>query len=627
MIKTEIKRKDLIDKELLKMFKVDDVFSKDMILQRDVKNNISGNADSGSEVAVRLAKGSKVLFEGSARADDGSRWKVTLPAVEGSCEPYELTVSCGNDKTVIDGVLFGDVYHITGQSNMELPMSRTFSPFMPFKKPDCAFVREYRVPIVNCFDPDVEDKVFVGGSWVRSDAPEAMSMSAAGYFFAKELFESYGIPIGLVNTSAGGAPIEGRLPYSFLKEYGDYDEFLAKVTVPNYIENTVKEDMERDSAYFTMLHENDKIGDSILKGSYPDGEEISLPWDINDFAGRVWFWTEVNVPKDFPLDGAMLILGTLTDSDSAYVNGEKVGETGYMYPPRYYRITEGILKHGINRIAVKLDIFGGYGGFTEGKRWCLKSGDSIIDLTSGWKFAKAVTADKKQPGVFFQGLPLAVYGKTTAPAYNLNFKGMLIYQAESNGGNAEKYADLFTKWVRYYRKRCGYDIPVIATQLPEFGIFDDGSWAELRRQQLKCCDIPNTSMAVTIGTGEYNDLHPINKWDVGKRLAICAKALIYENGDAYPIHCVSHEIKDGKLILNFSHPVKLVFDEADSYFEAVNGDKKEKLQAEQYSNSIALDLGSTEPQAIRYAWRTSPSKPQLFDKDGLPVSPFEYKLR
>lgn len=608
------------------MFKVDDIFSKDMILQRDVTNILRGDADSGSEVSVKLTRGAKTLFEGSTRADGDNRWEITLPAIEGSCEECELTVSCGADKTVIGGVLFGDVYHITGQSNMELPMSRTFSPFQEFRKPDCAYVRSFRVPIENCFDPEVEEKVFHGGSWVRSDAPEAMLMSGTGYYFGKELFESYGIPIGLVDTSAGGAPIEGRLPYSFLKEYGDYDEFLEKVTAPNYIENTVKEDMERDSAYFKMLAEKDRIGDGILRGEYPEGEETSLPWEIKDFAGRVWFWTEINVPEDFPLDGAMLILGTMTDSDVAYVNGEKVGETGYMYPPRYYKINDDILKHGVNRIAFKLDIFGGYGCITEGKRWCLKNGDRIIDLTNGWKTAVAVSADKKQPGVFFQGLPLAVYGKTTAPAYYLNFKGMLIYQAESNGVNATKYADIFSKWVAYYRKRCGYDIPVIATQLPEFGIFEDGSWAELRRQQLNCCNIPNTSMAVTIGTGEYNDLHPINKWDVGKRLALCAKALIYEGGDAYPVHCVSAEQKDGRLILGFSHPVKLVFDESDSYFEVVKDGKSEKVKALQYSGGIALEIGDIKPEAVRYAWRTSPTKPQLFDGNRLPVSPFEYKV-
>lgn len=608
-------------------FKTDDIFSKDMILQRDVENIIRGDADAGSEVRVKLTKNGTTLFEGTAAADEENRWAVALPAMEGSCEPYELTVACSGDEVVIDGILFGDVFHITGQSNMELPLIRTYDPFSPiFRKPDCAFVREFRVPIVNCFDKDCEEKVFRGASWMRSDAPEAMSMSAAGYFFAKELFESYGIPIGLVNTSAGGAPIEGRMPYSILKAYGDYDKFLEEVTAPGYIENTVKADMERDSAYYRMLEEKDGIGAGILRGEYPEGESVSLPWEIGDFSGRVWFWTEINVPEDFPLDGAMLILGTLTDSDAAFVNGEKVGETGYMYPPRYYSIAAGILKHGVNRIAVKLDIFGGYGCFTEGKRWCLKNGDNIIDLTNGWRVAKAVTADKKQPAVFFQGLPLAVYGKTTAPAYYLNFKGMLIYQAESNGGNADKYEELYTRWVSYYRERCGYDIPVISTQLPEFGTREDGSWARLRQAQLDCCKIPNTSMAVTIGTGEYNDLHPINKWDVGKRLALCAKALIYENGDAHPVHCTEARRDGSRLVLTFSHPVKLCFDESDSYFEIICGGETKKVSASQSGNSIALEIGDAQPSEIRYAWRTSPTKPQLLDGSGLPVSPFGFKL-
>ena len=514
------------------MLYTDADISEGMIFQRDTDNPVTGGAEPLSEVRVRLVRDGKEVAAAAAFAGEDGRFRVMLPALPGGCEAYTLEVSSGSESLSFGDVLFGDVFHITGQSNMELPIYRIYDPLDPSKPfsgevrtPDCPYIREFRAPIVSCFDPDTDSDHWTQGEWFASDSPRAAEMSAVGYFFARRLFDSFGIPVGLVNTSAGGAAIEGFLPASELRALGGYDEFLDRVTVPGWQERTAREDALRSEAWFKALSQGDGIAERVLAGNYSEGEQTDLPWQISGFSGRVWLWTEFTLPQDAPLEGAMLILGTLTDGDKCFINGVPVGETGYMYPPRYYPVEAGVLKKGLNRLAVRLDICGGQGGFTPGKRWCLKLSDGrLTDLSRGWHYAEAVSAEPLVPPAFFQGMPLALYGITFAPALHRNYKALVVYQGESNCGNAGHYRELFTRFVERYRSCCGYEIPVIFTQLPEYGTVE--AWDEMRRAQQECTAIPWTAMAVTLGLGELNDLHPINKWDVGHRLAACAEQLI-----------------------------------------------------------------------------------------------------
>ena len=604
------------------ILKTDADIAQGMILQRDTENPLTGTTEPGAEVKVRLLKNGAEVLTASAAADDKGRFCVMLPPVSGGLEAYEIEFT-GTGVTLKD-VLFGDVFNITGQSNMELPLCRIYDPFDPGKPfsgevrtPDCPYIREFRTEIVCCFDPDTEFDHWDSGSWFSADSPQAAGMSAAGYFFAKELFDRYGIPIGLVNTSAGGAPIEGFMSAGMLRKLGGYDEFLDTVTVPGWMQKTNDEAAERCEKYYAALEAGDSIGSRVIAGDCPEGESFDLPWRIENFCGRLWLWTEFDVPEGYDTDNAMLLLGTLTDSDKAYINGTSVGETGYMYPPRYYSIGSGILRTGRNRLAVKLDVFGGQGGFTPGKRWCVKCGSRFIDLTKNWHYAKSYTCGKLDPPPFFQGMFLAM-NADTAPVYRKKFKGLVIYQGESNCGNPGRYRELLEEYIKMVRRRFGYEIPVIITQLPEFGMNDD-SWAVLRQAQLDCTELPQTAMAVTLGLGEDNDLHPINKWEVGRRLGICAERLIYEKKNYKPVRCTSAEYEDGKLILRFSEPVKLSGEGAK--FETVCAGEIHTAHPSEHEGGLILPCPD-KPQQVRYAWSSSPEMPVLFDSEGLPVSPF-----
>ena len=174
----------------MSIFKADDIFSDGMILQRDAENFITG--DGEGEITMTLERDDRICGRSRIAAD--GRWRIAVPAGKADCLPYTVNIRCGSTMIVISDVLFGDVFHITGQSNMELPLNRTYDPFEgPVPMPTEELIREYRVPIELCFEAGKESCKFVGGSWVRACDDKDLNFSAAGYYFAKKLFAEIGV--------------------------------------------------------------------------------------------------------------------------------------------------------------------------------------------------------------------------------------------------------------------------------------------------------------------------------------------------------------------------------------------------------------------------------------------------
>lgn len=613
-----------------------------MILQSGIENTIFGQAPLSEKVTLRIIGIAETTL--SAAADENGRWEIKIPAYPSSFNAFALEFSCGDEIITFEDVLFGELYHISGQSNMELQLSRTIDPLNEVIPKGNIFIREFRVPVKCCFGKDEEYDDFLGGEWKLAVDADLMDMSAVGYYFAAELYRKYNVPVGLVNTSAGGAPVEARMPYSMLSELGGYEEFLNRCTVPDYEKNTAEADRIKYSKWSGELNSKDKISDNIFETD-AGFTKCSLPFYfrddpvLNGFCGRIWFKKTFEIPENTPLDEPVLILGAMIDADTVYVNGKEVGTTSYMYPPRIYPIPGGILRSGENTVHICLEVRQGQGGFVKGKKYCLKLSDRLIDLSGEWEYIIAAKNSYIEPDVFFQGLPLSMYAALTAPAFNINFSGLIWYQGESNDRNPQRYYELFKTFAEMYRKRCGSNIPIIFTQLCNF---DDPaqnvpplSWAEVREQQLKCLDIPNTAMAVTIDVGEANDLHPINKCDVGFRLALCAERLIYNDSSvSEDIHCLTarhilSEDSSGKILLSFSDNSALCLkNEAAKHFELITEDGSIIIPKAQRTNiGIILEYDDPRlPVTVRYAWSNNPEAPDLFDRNGLPLSPFRINI-
>lgn len=605
-------------------FKADDIFSDGMILQRDAENFITGSGEG--EMTLTLERDDKICGRSRIAAD--GRWRIAVPAGKADRQPYTIKIRCGNVMQVISDVLFGDVFHITGQSNMELPLNRTYDPFKgDVPVPEEELIREFRVPIELCFEAGKESTTFTGGSWVRACDDKELNISAAGYYFAKRLFAETGVPIGLVNTSAGGSAIEGRIPAEVCREFHELDPVTDMVTADGYMENTLAEGEKTEREWNEYVESRDKIGNDIIKGKYPEGSKCSVPLWVNDlpdmkgFCGRIWFWKEFEIPTTAKLTDAMLILGTLVDADRSYINGVQVGETGYLYPPRYYTIPKDILKTGINRIAVRLDINGGFGGFTEGKRFCVKLGDDIIDLEGEWSYKASVKAPQRGTVEFLPSKELAVYAYMTAPAYRLPFKGMLVYQGETNCWNADIYGGLYRRFVEYYRQRCGYNIPVVSVQLPNWTPGGE-SWVKIRQKQLECCDIPDTAMAVTLGMGENNDLHPIDKESVGAALCDCVLRLIYGKGDPLPVSPTDIRRTSDGILVAFREEVHLT-DKSTDYFEVHTPNGWTPVNVRESRGGLLLDCSAKNADKVRYAWLPDADSPAAEGISGRLVPTFE----
>jgi sialate O-acetylesterase len=176
------------------------------------------------------------------------------------------------------------------------------------------------------------------------------------------------------------------------------------------------------------------------------------------------------------------------------------------------------------------------------------------------------------------------------------------------------------------------NLPFLYVQLPNFGdrnyLPSESNWATLREGQLKTLSVPNTAMAVAIDLGEWNDLHPDNKKDVGIRLALAAEKIAYGENIVYsgPIY-KSSETDGNKIIISFTNTgsgLISIDGEPLNQFAIAGADKKfvwanAKIEGDKV---IVWNETITNPMYVRYAWADNPEGANLYNKEGLPASPF-----
>lgn len=191
-----------------------------------------------------------------------------------------------------------------------------------------------------------------------------------------------------------------------------------------------------------------------------------------------------------------------------------------------------MLHAGKNTIVVQVINNAGRGGFITDKPYKLTAGNETIDLTGYWQFTLGTTAPPLPSGTFFQYMPTGLYNAMVSPMLPYRIKGVTWYQGESNAGRAVEYRTLFPAVINTWRQQWHEgNFPFLFVQLANFMEAKDqpgeSDWAITREAQLKTLSLPNTGMAIISDIGEWNDIHPLNKEDVGKRLALWAEKLAY----------------------------------------------------------------------------------------------------
>ena len=643
-MKEQIKHLSLILVLLLFAFSVKSevslpkLISNGMVLQRDAGVTVWGWASASEKVNVEFIG---ATYQAEAGTD--GKWKVTLPALQAG-GPYDMVVS-GENKITVKNILVGDVWLCSGQSNMEISMERV-SPLYSeeIKNAGNNFIRYFTVPKTYNFNAPQND--LESGNWISPNPDNILQFSAVAYFYAKALYDSIQVPIGIINASLGGSPVEAWIDEESIKKFPEYYQEVLRFKNQDLIDSIQNQDQMRIHSWYEELRQKDKgYQDPDQNWLNPiintsDWSTMILPgyWadtPLGDVNGVVWFRKEIRVPASMTGQPAKLLLGRMVDADSVFVNGTFVGTTSYQYPPRRYEISSSLLKEGKNCIVVRVISNSGRGGFVPDKPYQLVVGDQTIDLEGSWQYRLGAVMEPLASQTFIRWKPTGLYNAMISPLQNFGIKGVVWYQGESNADRPAEYRDLFQCLIQSWRGKWSQgDFPFLFVQLPNYmqpqEQPSESNWALLRESQMKALSLPNTGMAVAIDLGEWNDIHPLDKKDVGKRLSWVARKVAYGNDQITSLSPLFKSMKvegsnieltfentDGELMVKGGGELKQF---------AIAGEDRHfvwaKAEIVGQNSVIVFSKQVHHPVAVRYAWADNPKGANLYSNEGLPAAPF-----
>ena len=607
-----------------------------MILQRDANITIWGWAATNEKITVKF--NNKTY---KTKADASGNWFVSLsPTKAGG--PYTMDIT-GKNKISLKDILIGDVWFCSGQSNMVHQLNiHDVTYAKDITEANYPQIRHFWIPtLTNLNGPQTD---LPTGYWKPAVGEDVRPFSAVAYFFAKKNYEKYNVPIGLINASVGGTPIESWTSEEGLKDFSSLIATIQKNKDTAYINSFNRpQGTNTNRPQQTDLGLANQIKWFDVSYQAKGWKSINIPgyWEdqgIKDLNGVVWYRKEINIPASMIGKAAKVWLGRIVDADALYINGKQIGNTTYQYPQRRYTVPADVLKAGKNIFVIRVTNTAGKGGFVPDKPYCIFSGNDTIDLKGTWQYKVGdVFVPRTGGGGGFgfsaQNQPAALYNAMVAPVINYAVKGFLWYQGETNTNRADEYAKLQPAQIADWRNKWKQpDAPFLYAQLPGFMDYNylpsESQWAMLRESQLKSLSVPNTAMAVTIDLGEWNDIHPDNKKDVGERLALAALRIAYGENIVHsgPIY-QSSKIEGNKITITFDHiGTGLITNDGEELSEfAIAGADKKFAWAKARIEGDKIVVWSDaiiNPMYIRYAWADNPVNPNLYNKEGLPASPF-----
>ena len=615
------------------------LFSDHVVIQRDVPLPVWGWTEPGQRLKVALA-GQSV----ETTADASGKWLVKLgPYPAGG--PHVLAVT-GPKSVEVKDILVGDVWICSGQSNMEWTVSSSNNAEKEIASANHPRIRLFTVPKKIALEPTDT----VEASWKVCSPETVGGFSAVGYFFGRELERELGVPIGLINSSWGGTVAEAWASAGALEAMPDFRKALEQVRAEKGEEG--KPPVKFETAMASWWKKNDP--GSAEQPTWADPKFDATAWKtmklpghweqggLPGFDGLAWFRKEITLPEAWDGKPATISLGPIDDRDTTFVNGVQVGQRNEWNVPRNYKVPAGVLKAGRNVIAVRVLDTAGDGGFA-GEDKALKltiSGEDKaepISLAGDWAYkASTPMASLSTPPEPFGANPNKVtvlYNGMIAPLKPFPIKGAIWYQGESNAGRASQYRTLLPTMIRDWRASFEVgDFPFYIVQLANFLPVKkepgESQWAELREaQDYTTRALPNVGLALAIDIGDAADIHPRNKQDVGRRLALNALATAHGQDIEFsgPVY-KTKEVKGSAIRLTFDHLGGGLVAKGSEKLEgfAIAGEDGKYVWADATIDGDAILVSSPKvekPANVRYAWADNPVC-NLYNQAGLPAIPF-----
>jgi sialate O-acetylesterase len=611
-----------------------------MVLQRSIPLRLWGWATPGERIRLKFA-GRRY----KTRAGADSSWEVRIPAMKAG-GPFRLDIQATNH-LVMNDILIGDVWFCSGQSNMVLPMERVKERYPEdIAGADFQEIRNFFIPTmadIKTVHADLPHSV-----WKEANPTNVLAFGAATYFFARDLYQKYHVPIGIINSSVGGTPIQAWMSKPALDTIPD---FMARMQWLRKSRDSIKGEGHYaiDWTVPGRMWQHD-LGLTGMEKWY-SSDYVPVGWHpfwlpgywadqgVKGLNGIIWFRKEIEVPASMAGKPAKLFVGRIVDADETYLNGVEVGRIAYQYPPRRYEVPAGLLKEGKNLLVVRVTNTAGKGGFVPDKRYELTDGVTHIDIRGDWQYKVGMVYPPRRetggpPPYLPQNEPTGLYNTMVAPVIRYGVRGFLWYQGEANTGNPKEYRGLLPALITDWRAKWQEgNLPFLYVQLPNFMEVQyspsESQWAELRQAQLDALAIPNTGMAVTIDIGEWNDIHPLNKKDVGDRLALQAEKLAYGDTSVVASGPIfqSARFEANKIVLSFTNVGSGLIVKGGGELQGfqIAGTNKKFVWADaQIEGNQVIVFGGNPSlvRYVRYAWADNPEDANLYNKEGLPASPF-----
>ncbi len=621
-----------------------ELFSDNAVLQRNKPLKIFGTGKPGTTIKVSFAE-----HNAEAVVDEQGQWLAVLPAMAHG-GPYELTV-VGENTLKRTNMLVGDVWLCGGQSNMEWKLVHTIHGPEALQEVEAGKypqIRLFQVP--RKFERTLIDKKRLpGAAWALCSKPVLTHFSAIGFYFAREVNRTTGVPIGLISCNWGGTTAETWMSLEAARRIDSLKEDIAKSEKALAVSaDEVKQQTAAFNAAWKQLVEKYNNPDDITaysETSYDDQswDTIEVPAWLQarypEFNGMVYYRKVVDIPaeqagKDFQLD-----MGQVINVDTTFFNGTKVGELGSVEPYvdkdrnqfRVYKVPGELVKTGKNVILCMV-VNRAYSGGIIGnsKPRFFHNQDFKIPLSNQWR-SKVICKLPPNPAMeeyFIRNMPSALYRNMVTPLAGVQLAGVIWYQGENNVQRARQYREIFPELIKDWRKLAGDpQMPFYFVQLANFGAKAPhahwaSQWAELREAQAMALALPATGMAVAIDAGDAKDIHPRNKQIIGQRLA----RYVLDPAKAAGPMFKSVRIADGKAEVSFDHVGSGLICKGEKlqWFALAGADKRYHwADAVISGDKVVVQSASVpNPVSVRYAWANNPEGCNLYNGDGLPAVPF-----
>jgi len=612
-----------------------------MVIQRESSLVIKGETTLKKAVTI-TASWSKKTY--TAQPDIQGKFRISLPTPKAG-GPFSITIDDGEQLT-LKNILSGEVWFCSGQSNMEMPVK------------GWGKVKNFEEELRNANHPQIrllqsrkvvahkptEHASLNMTEWQECNSQSVENFSAVAYFFARELRSRLGVPIGVIDSSWGGTPAEAWTSIDALK--GVY----RLQTVARDIEKADANDEALNKLYAQMLDDWQKEYIAADKG-YANGKPqwvsaeqtgnewktMQLPgyWEdrgLPGFDGCVWFQRTINIPQSWEGKELTLNAGKIDDNDVVYFNGEVVGQTDGYWIQRTYKVPANLAKSGKAIITVRVqDNSGGGGIYGNPDDMNITCGDEKISLSGEWKYAigaKLAYQPQRPKEPNHPNFPANLYNAMVYPFRDFNIKGVIWYQGEENSSRWKQYTPLFQTLICDWRKLWGYEFPFYFVQLANWQdqkqVQSESTWAHLREAQTNALQLPKTNMAVILDIGEAYDIHPKNKQEVARRLALAAMADTYHIGKYQVPFYTDMRVEGNKAIITFNQKLSVRSGEKEiTGFVMAGPDMKfHKASATIIGNKAIVTCPEVSiPIAVRYAWADNPAN-NLQGDGNLPVAPF-----